>query len=69
MDKIEEAQERAEHLLGHYLSTVFRAAGLSWNSDSYAEVGAIVDAIADMVRAGVEEHRTADHVYPDGSTG
>lgn len=67
---MDEAKRRAANLLGHYLRTAWVAAGRQWNEDNDAEVDIIVDRFADMVRAGVDEHRQADpHIHADGSTG
>lgn len=58
------AAERVEDLLAHYLRTVWQAAGLKWDSDHYAEVGAIVDGIANMIRYRVEHHEDTRHADP-----
>lgn len=62
-------RDRAASLLQHYLKTVWKAAGLQWNSDNDTEVDIILDAIEGMITDGVREHaENAPHLYPDGST-
>jgi len=55
-------REEIAHLLSHYFRTVFRAAGLRWDSDNDAEMGAIADAVVEIAKAEVSEHwRTDPH--------
>jgi hypothetical protein len=62
-------REVAENLLVHYMRTIGKAADVRWDSDNDAEVAAIVDAIAGMVRDEIQEHaENAPHIYADGST-
>lgn len=61
-------RERAEDMLVHYLSTVWRKAGLTWDGDNDQEVRSIVDSIVEMVDDDIRTHTENDpHLYPDGS--
>lgn len=61
--------ERAEDLLRHYLETVWRKAGLAWENDNAREVGAIIDAITEMIDDAVRQHAENEpHLYADGSS-
>jgi len=41
------ADNEAKRLLGHYLRTLAKRAGMPWDSDNDAEVDMIVDSIID----------------------
>ena len=47
----EYGRQRAAHLLAHYFSLLFDAAGQRWDLDNEAEMHELVDAIADMIGA------------------
>jgi len=40
-----QARKEATELLTHYFRTVWERAGLTWTSDNYAEIEALVDAL------------------------
>jgi hypothetical protein len=61
---------RAVDLLAHYLSTVFRAAGLDWDSDNNAEIENLMDLLIGVMREEIGDHvENAPHIHADGSTG
>lgn len=45
----------AETLLIHYIRLAWEAAGLHWDSDNEAEVGAIIDCIKEEVKRELKE--------------
>lgn len=61
-------RERAEQLLGYYMRTVWKAAGLQWDSDHETEMGMLVDLFHGIVVDEIQEHaENTPHLYRDGS--
>jgi hypothetical protein len=60
---VSDDREKLAGLLGFYLRNAYIGAGLSWDSDNWAEVYEMVDLVAAV--AASEAHATVQSMGPD----